>query len=75
MIRVRQNNGDVTEIPDGVAVEILDTQGRAAVLFIQHPTRGAVQVAYPGEPLFTGYCRVNNLLPSKVQRHTTPTTH
>jgi hypothetical protein len=68
MVRIRQQNGDVTEADRLHAVEILSSEGRLAAVITQD-SRGAVRLSYPGDLLFNGYCRMHALKPSKVHRH------
>jgi hypothetical protein len=68
MVRIRQQNGDVTEVDSTHAVEILGLDKRLAAVIIQD-NKGSIHVSYPGDALFNGYCRMNALKPAKVHQH------
>ena len=68
MIRVRQQNGSVVEVTAAEAVEILDNDKRLAVVIMQD-RKGTTHVAYPGDPLFTGYCKTQGVTAARVYRH------
>jgi len=68
MIRLRKPDGSVTEVDTANAVEMIDAQGRLAVVTIQRSS-GQVQILTPGDPVFNAYCRTQKLSPSKVTVH------
>jgi len=68
MIRIRQQNGESVDIDRAEAVEILGLDRRVAAVIIQD-RKGSIHVSYPGELLFTGYCRARNLAAARVHQH------
>jgi hypothetical protein len=68
MVRVRQQTGETVTIDKMEAVEILGLDGRLAAVVIQD-RKGTIHVAYPGDPLFAGYCRVYGMQPAQLHKH------
>jgi hypothetical protein len=68
MIQLRHKEGTVTEIDDSRAIEILDTQGRLAVVITQNPN-DSVRISTPGDPVFNAYANICKLRVSKVHIH------
>ena len=73
MVRVRQQNGDTVAVDKAEAVEILGLDRRLAAVVIQDH-RGAIHVAFPGEPLFNAYTRVHVVPAAHVHKHDAPVT-
>ena len=68
MIRIRQQNSNVIEVPDGEATEILDSKGALAVV-IYKDHKGTIRVLMPGDPLFNGYIRTHGMTAANVHQH------
>ena len=68
MIRRRQSNGDVIQLSQDEAIEVVDSDGRLG-LVVMRDHKDTVRVMTPGDPLFAGYCRTNGMKPAKVHFH------
>jgi hypothetical protein len=73
MIRVRSERGKpAVEVPKSAAVEVVDQQGKLALLILDRGDNG-IHVVTAGDMLFNAYCRANSLYPSRVTVHEPPT--
>lgn len=68
MVRIRKQDGSTTKVDKFEAVEILDTDGRLAMVTVTD-RRDVIKHLFPGDPLFTGYCRAHGMYPATVHRH------
>lgn len=71
MVRLRKQNGEVSDVPDAEAVEITDGGGNLSVLVLVD-RKGTTHVLVPGDPLFRGYCATRGMSPSNVHIHKSP---
>lgn len=65
---IRGNDRVPHRIDAAGAVEVVDKEGRLAVLITQSPS-GSVQITTPGNPAFTAYCRRIGCVSSTVHVH------
>jgi hypothetical protein len=57
MLRLRTPSGQLKEIPPGCALELVGTDGKLAVLWLQKTPTTTTQLG-PGDLEFDEYCRV-----------------
>ena len=68
MVRIRNRDGTSQAVPAAAAVEVLDGDGRLAmVVFTDH--RNLIRAMIPGDPVFTAYCHAYGLGAARIQRH------
>lgn len=70
MIRIRQSNGDLVNVPKDAAVEIVDDADKLAMVILKGH-KGTIRAMTPGDPLFTGYCRTHGMRAAQVHFHET----
>lgn len=65
---IRGNDRRPHRVDSAGAVEVVDNEGRLAVVITQSPT-GSVSIVTPGSPQFLSYCRLVGSVPSTVHVH------
>ncbi len=67
-IQLRGKDGAPHRIEQPIEVEVLDNDGRLAVVIVQRPG-GSVRIMTPGSRDFAVYCHSTKQIPSKVVVH------
>ena len=71
MVRLRLQNGTTQPVQKLEAIEILDSEGRLAMVVFAN-RRDTIQALMPGDPVFTAYCRAHSMGAARVHRHEAP---